>query len=91
MYEALYNATSQSMSSDFDEFYVELLFYVDANGKVDSVNLHKSSGYDYIDNKMLQLSKRLVKRHKHRFASNVFSHVSSSWGENKRQKHRSSK
>ena len=64
MYEALYNATSQSMSSDFDEFYVELLFYVDANGKVDSVNLHKSTGYDYIDNKMLQLSKRLVKRHK---------------------------
>lgn len=46
MYEALYNATSQSMSSDFDEFYVELLFYVNANGKVDSVNLHKSTGYD---------------------------------------------
>ena len=64
MYEALYNATSQSMSSDFDEFYIELLFYVDANGKVDSVNVHQSSGYDFIDNKILQLSKRLAKRHK---------------------------
>ncbi len=64
MYEALYNATSQSMSSDFDEFYVELLFYVNSNDKVDSVLVHRSSGYDYIDNEILQLSKRFAKRHK---------------------------
>lgn len=66
MYEALYNATSQDISKSYShpEFYVELLFYVNSNDKVDSVLIHRSSGYDYIDNEILQLSKRFAKRHK---------------------------
>lgn len=66
MYEALYGATFQDISKSYDhpEFYVELLFYVNSNDKVDSVLVHRSSGYDYIDNKILQLSKRFAKRHK---------------------------
>ena len=65
MYEALYNATSQTITETYNpEYYVELGFYVNEKGRCDSVFVNQSTGYDYLDRQLLQLSKRFAKRHK---------------------------